>query len=225
MARLPFGDGQVTGEPVRPSVAALNNPAAFTLLETVDHAQIPQWVAPHIYTWRTIPLVYWALNVAIAILVWETGRRSGLAWPDAASTFFLGVGVGFIVLLPIHEHLHALAYRWQGATRVEVRYLWRQLTALCVAPGEVLSGRAFLPVCLTPLLVINTVLFVVWWIAPSGQLALALSGALLLHTGAASGDVAFVQYVASHGTTGIFTYDDEVAAKTYFYRRTTDGNL
>lgn len=201
------------------SIAELHNPEAFELVDTVSHDAIAQWVKPHIFVWRTIPVVYWVLNLAGGILVWESWERTSLSAMDGFSIFSLGVTVGFLLLLPVHEQLHAWAYRRQGAQRVEVRYLWKQMTALCVAPGEVLSGRAFAPVCVTPLIVINTVLLGVWLLLPHGALALAVAGALLLHTGAASGDIAFLQYVVSQGRDEVFTYDDADAPVTYFFKR------
>jgi Putative zincin peptidase len=192
---------------------------AFSLVETVSRTSIGPWVQPHIFVWRTIPVLYWMLNLAAGILIWETWSGTALTAIDGFSMFSLGATVGFLVLLPVHEHVHAWAYRRQGAQRVEVRYLWKQMTALCVAPGEVLSGRAFAPVCLAPIVVINTVLLGTWLLLPDGALALAVAGALLMHTAAASGDIAFLQYVFSQGLDDVFTYDDADAPVTYFFRR------
>jgi len=44
-----------------------------------------------------------------------------------------------------------------------------------------------------------------------------LAGALLLHTGACSGDFALLNLVWAHRATGVFTYDDMVAKRSFFF--------
>lgn len=201
-----------------PSLPDLADRTRFEPVETVDHAHIAAWVRPHLYQWRWIPVTYWALNAAIAVMVVETWSRAQLPVLDGVSTACLGMVVGFAGLLPIHEQVHAWMYRRQGARDVTVTYQWRRFTALCLAPGEVLDGRRFLKVCLAPLVVISAGLVLVWVWLPAGRLELAAAGALLLHTGAASGDVAFAAFTWAHGPDRVWTWDDPDAPVTHFVR-------
>jgi hypothetical protein len=86
------------------------------------------------------------------------GERLRLPFWDAFPTVCAGMTFGALLLLPIHEHLHAVGYRLVGAKNTRVRYNLSCVTAQCEAPGEVVGGTLFVVVCLMPLLVLNPVL-------------------------------------------------------------------
>ncbi|MFM6127277.1 MAG: DUF3267 domain-containing protein [Sphaerospermopsis kisseleviana] len=129
--------------------------------------------------------------------------------------------LGYALLLPLHEWLHALAYRLLGFSRVSVVYRWRTLTAFCVADKAVLASKQFWFVCLAPSIPINAILVLAIGFT-AGVPRLLLSGALLLHLAAASGDVALLNVLWLHRRTPLFTYDD-VEAKTSRFVLWPDG--
>ncbi len=104
-----------------------------------------------------------------------------------------------------------------GATDVRVHYELRRVTAHCVANNHVLSGKQFAIVALAPFIVINTLLAILICFFPPGKLLLLLTGALLAHLGACSGDIAFVQYSWRNRFRTLYTYDDASMPRTYFY--------
>jgi hypothetical protein len=193
------------------------DPQSHQLLDQIDHGKVVEFVQPHLFTWSWITVLYWAANAGALALLFATWKRSGLLAMDGFATGCLGMALGYGFLLPIHEHLHRWAYRLVGATGAQVRYDWRHLTAVCVAPGAMLKAGQFVWVCLAPLMVLNPVLAILAMFT-SGRTAVLMAGALLLHTGAASGDIAFVNYVWTHRGEGLVTCDDPLLPVTRFYR-------
>src|SRR5262245_59269351 len=87
---------------------------------------------------------YWLLNLAALSWLVVSWRRSGAGLLVAFSAMSLGMVLGYLLLVPVHEALHALAYRVVGAHGVRVRYAWRRLTAQCVADHAVVGDAKFL---------------------------------------------------------------------------------
>lgn len=200
-----------------PSVAELSDTTRYRLAATIEHENLHAWLKPYLFARSPVIVSYWVLNLGALLLVAYFWRL--LRWPfaDAFATMSLGMVAGYLLLVPIHEHVHAFAYRITGAPSVYVRYSFRTLSAFCTAPGHVVAARDFVKVCLAPFAVLNPILLLLCLTLPSPAAALAASGALLLHIGACSGDIALLQFLWRHRHDRMFTYDDNQAGKSYFY--------
>jgi len=201
------------------TVTELKQSDQFELIGTVDHDAIHAWVRPYLFSISPVTIAYWTLNCCVigwVVLAWS-GVNKGII--DTFSILALGMCSGWILLLPVHEYVHAIAYRATGASDARVVYTLRRLTALCIAPGHVVSGRQFAFVALAPFVVLNSALAIAAFAALPGVFTMVLLGALLIHVGACSGDIAFVQYVWLHRSDELYTYDDSRTPQTYFYRR------
>jgi hypothetical protein len=203
----------------KPSISDLEDGDEFEVVDIIEHETVHEWLKQHLFAPGWVTAGYWALNLLCVGVIANAWRRANLPPMEAFPTVCLGMTLGFGFLLPIHEHAHAIAYKAVGATGVRVRYHLRRLSAACVAPASVLTSPEFAFVCLAPLITISPALAVATFMVPVGKLRLMLSGALLLHVGACSGDVAFVHYLWSHRHSGLLTVDDPTRPLTFFYRR------
>lgn len=159
---------------------------------------------------------YWTLQGAtFGLLAW-LWLHAGITFMNGFPTVSLGMAAGWVLLLPIHEHIHAALYRSVGAKRVQVHYRPRRLMAYCLADRQVVSGRDFLKVCLGPFLILNTLLLAATLLVPTGSWQLALGGALLLHVAATSGDIALANALWMWRGRRVWTYDDAAQGMSYF---------
>jgi len=202
----------------KPSIAQLHDPQLYEVIADVGHDEVVRFIQPHLKRLSWITAAYWCLNAAVLAGIVFRWLQSGLRIMDAFPITCLGMVAGYLVLLPIHEHVHAVAYRMIGAAETQVRYNLRRLTGFCEAPWAIVSGGEFVRVCLAPLAVLNPILAILaFWPSP-GKLALFLAGGLLLHTGACSGDIALVNFVWHHRGRALFTYDDPERKRGCFFR-------
>jgi hypothetical protein len=205
----------------RPTVSELEKDKGFELIAEIPHNAVHTWVQRYLFSPNWIIAAYWTVNLIALLILLAVWRASGIGLMDAFAIASLGMVCGYLVLLPVHEHCHGIAYRATGASNVRVCYDGRRLTAFCVAPGHVLSSAESLTVCLAPAVLLNPTLAVLTLLAPPGKTALIFAGALLLHIGACSGDIAFVSYLWTHRGQPLFTFDDALQPRTMFYRKKT----
>jgi hypothetical protein len=206
-----------TTEPsrMRPTPEDLADTSRYVLLDEVAHENLVPAVQAHLKRSSPIKAAYILMNVVVLGAIAFLWVKTGTPFFTELPTLCLGMCLGYLLLLPVHEGIHALTYRWLGAKGTRIVYTLRNLTAYCVADRFVVDGREFAWVCLMPFLVLNTILLVV--IAAVGGFQPLLWGMLLLHVGACSGDFAFVNLAWAHRNDGLLTYDDVSGKRTLFY--------
>lgn len=131
--------------------------------------------------------------------------------------FVLSLVALVIVILPLHEGLHALAYRLIGAR--DIRWDWspRMMAVWVIAHEFVASTRGFLFVALAPFVVLNALLIAAALLFPDS--AVFLLFLLLVHLHGCAGDWSLMNFVWLNRERGFATYDDAVAGKSYFFGR------
>ena len=154
-----------------------------------------------------------ATFVAILIAAWMTGRSFLAALGDFALAFL----ALFLVILPLHELLHALAYRLVGARDIRWDYSLRMAAVWVIAHRFVATTRPFIIVALAPFVVLNAALIVGAIAFP--RLAVFLLWLLLWHLHGAIGDWSLLNFIWLHRERGFWTYDDAATGRSYFYGR------
>jgi hypothetical protein len=125
---------------------------------------------------------------------------------------------GLLLLMPIHEAIHALVFKALGAPDVGFGYSLKSLIIYAYAQRFVMTLRENAVVAAMPFLVITTGLVLAWMVWPS--LGLIWGIILLFHSLACLGDYVLVQYAVKNRHRIVFTYDDLDERKSYFYERT-----
>jgi hypothetical protein len=199
----------------RLGVEDLSSNDRYALIETVEHAKLVEAVQAHAKRPSSVKTMYMCINGIVIAALAGTWLASGISFLEGFPNLCLGMGLGYLVLMPIHELIHAWTYRRFGARETRVVYNWRNLTAYCTADRFVVNGREFVWICLMPFVVLNSLILAV--IFAVGGFVPLLWGMLLLHVSACSGDAAFVNLAWAHRETGLWTYDDSASASTYFY--------
>lgn len=201
---------------MRPTPEELSDAGRYEKLLEFTHDDLVPVVQANLKRPGPVKAVYLVANAAVVAAIAFLWVRSGRPFFDTVPTLCLGMCLGYVLLLPVHEALHALAYRRFGAAGTRVVYTPRNLSAYCVADRFVAGGGEFVWVCLAPFLVLNSALLAM--IALAGGFRPLLWGMLLLHVGACSGDFAFVSLAWAHRRDGLWTYDDVAGRRTFFYR-------
>ncbi|HUP45428.1 MAG TPA: DUF3267 domain-containing protein [Thermoanaerobaculia bacterium] len=190
--------------------------ADYELLDQLRYDDLLSFAARYFFertSWVT--RLHHALSLAALAAVIATAVMRDISFLRALQQFALGFVFMFVVALPLHEALHALAYRLTGAREIRWKILWRYLAAYVVAERFVAGRATFFFVALVPFVVITplTIAFAIVW----PRWSVFWLTLLLWHTAGVSGDWALLNYYWLHRDREIYTYDE--GGSSYFYAR------
>jgi hypothetical protein len=121
-----------------------------------------------------------------------------------------------ILLIPIHELLHALVYKVAGAPSLKFGFKPEKFLFYVSADNYVIEKKWFLPVAFTPFLIISGILILLNLLS-SYPLAWSFAVCLFVHTTMCIGDFALAGFFTQFTGKEVYTYDDVENSKTYFY--------
>ncbi len=189
----------------------------YELLATVRHEDLIPFVLGYFFR-RTswITGLHHALSLAALASIVTVAVARDIAFLRALAHFGLGTLVMLVLVVPLHEALHALAYWLCGARDIRFAIVWRMMAAYVAADRFVAGRRAFVFVALTPFVGISTGTLVL--VVADPKRAVVWLTLLLWHTAGVSGDWALLNYYWLNRRREIFTFDED--GVSYFYART-----
>ncbi len=189
----------------------------FELLEELKHSDLIPFVQRELAApsfWGRFYGAFTILGLAFLVCLIPFGS---LSWHQGL--YRIGAGMGFsFLLIPLHEGLHGLAYRWVGARRVSYDAHWKKFYFMAIADRFVANAPEFRKVALAPFLLISISagLGAVW--APVSW-AYSLAGLVVAHASMCSGDFALLAYFERRSDRELLTWDDRENKISYFYGR------
>jgi Putative zincin peptidase len=191
----------------------------FILLDSLDHQQLIPFVQKYIKKNTTISWSYTIINIfffsSIVYWIWSCIYIENIKFLDCFS--YLSFGIFFVFLLiPIHEYIHVLAYKSQGAQQTSYDVNWKKFYFMALAHQFIADKTEFHIVALAPFVVITTILGLLLLLV-NGLWHFTILGTLLMHTAACSGDFGILSYFYFHKEKDLVTYDDIENKISYFY--------
>lgn len=193
----------------------------YELLDELNHQELIPFIQKYMKKVTKFSIFYFSINFTLFGL---TGYffAKGLSIEDYSfgqlfTYFSYGLAIA-IALLPIHEYIHVLAYKSQGAINTSYDSNWKKFYFMALADKFVANKKEFTIVALSPFLIITTVLVALLFFV-NFNWTMTLIGALLAHSSMCSGDFALMSYFDFHKDKKIVTYDDVENKISYFYRR------
>ena len=129
--------------------------------------------------------------------------------------FSYGLAIAF-ALLPLHEYIHVLAYKSQGATNTSYAANLKKFYFMALADKFVANKKEFEVVALAPFIIITTTLIILLFVVSSSW-TLTVASILLAHTAMSSGDFGLLSYFEFNKDKNPVTYDDIENKISYFY--------
>jgi len=131
----------------------------FVLTDKLEHQDLIPFVRQYLNKRTTFSFLYYGLNIilfAIILVFLISGRETyslGLRFS------YLSIGLAFALLLtPIHEYIHVLAYKSVGAKNTSYAANFKKFYFMALADKFVANKRDFRIVALAPFTVISLVL-------------------------------------------------------------------
>ena len=201
-------------------IADLDNKDRFTKLLTLQYDEIIPFVRDIFDRRGRITRIFWWLNIALLFSLIVLGYWDVSSKQNNLGTILifsvLGLTLGLIIVVPLHEWIHGVAYKLVGAPKVTYGGNWRKFYFYAVADKFVVPTKSFLFVALAPFLVISGLALVGYFNSgPNAQWFYL--GTLLMHTTACSGDFAMISFYDLNREKEIYTVDDVENKVSYFY--------
>ena len=205
----------------KPEISELQSHKKYQIIEKFSHDEVIAITRKYLFRVDLPTIIYLFVNICATLFGIYNIFKSDSPLADKLSFFGVGFLFAFLFLLLVHEYIHYFAYKMLGAKNVRVQYKWRQITAFCIADRFVVSGKNFVFVALAPFFVINSIILLICF-SSSANVQIFLSGALILHIGATSGDVGLTNLVWLLRGSQTWTFDDEAAQISYFFKENKD---
>ncbi len=207
---------------MKPSIDELFDDDQYIKLAELPYAEIIPFVQHELAQRNGIIRSYIWLNILILLAMLAFGTQqvwSGhIRFFQLMSNVFIGFGITFTILVPVHEAIHGIAYKLLGAPSVAFGGNVRQFYFYAVADRFVVEQKGFRFLALAPFAVISALMMIGILLTPL-PIQWILWGILLLHTGACAGDFGMLGFYYRHSGGEIFTFDDVNNKIAYFFQK------
>jgi len=195
--------------------------SSYVLEEVLEHDQMIAFLKTHgkqagvwLWRYRILNLLFFLLLTVLSSYYLAAGKLSG-------DQLFQSVSLGFaatFLCIPLHEYLHVLAYRSQGAKNTSYGVDWKHLVFMALADEFVAGYKEFRVIALTPFFCISLLAIVGALVSPVPY-SIGFLTALLIHSSFCYGDFGLLNYMKNQGQEDVVTFDRVGEKKTYFYKR------
>ena len=203
---------------IRPDELADNE---YVQLDVLRHEELVPFIQTYMKKLTKYSIIYYISNILVFGLVGylfiQNFNLPDYSFGERFTHFSYGLAIAF-VLLPLHEYIHVLAYKSQGATNTSYDANLKKFYFMALADKFVASKREFEVVALAPFIIITTTLTILLFVVSSAW-TLTVASILLAHTAMCSGDFGLLSYFEFNKDKNPVTYDDIENKISYFYGR------
>lgn len=202
-----------------PDVETLRSNSSYKLVYELGFDDMVPFVLSQIKKKGFFSWLYLIANVLMLVIILlvliTTFFDHSPGWKNLLLQAVLGVFAGSILVIPIHELIHGLAYRILGSGKIIFGADLKQLIFFVTANQYVVSGRQVYLLALSPFVSIN-LLTIVATLILFPQWTLCAGFFLLSHNIMCIGDFAISNYV-SRAEGKIYNFDEPEKKMSYFF--------
>lgn len=196
----------------------------YVLIDKLGHKELVPFIKTYMNKRTKYSVLYYMSNVLLFGLVGyffvQGINLPKYSFGERFTQFSYGLAMA-LVLLPIHEYIHVLAYKSQGATHTSYDANLKKFYFMALADKFVANKKEFEIVALAPFITISSTLIMCLLLANTNW-SLTISSMLLAHTAMCSGDFGLLSYFEFNKDRQTVTYDDVENKISYFYGRKED---
>lgn len=204
--------------PLQPDTLKENG---YILLDELEHKELLPFIQKYMKEKTFFVAFYYFCNVfflgLVGFLFTYGYEEVEYSFANRLSHFSYGVLIA-LALIPIHEYIHVLAYKSQGAQNTSYDVNWKKFYFMALAHEFVANKKQFTIVALAPFTVI-TVSFIIAFVFANTNWAMTFAATLLAHTAMCGGDFGLLSYFEFHKDKTIVTFDNIYEKKSYFYEK------
>lgn len=201
-------------------VEDLNDQTKYRHLLTISYNDLLDFVLDHIRRHTLVTFIFWGfccITLGISIFV-----RISIAGVYPINRTIIHSVLGLIILplliIPVHELLHAITYYISGARTIRAGMDIKQYMFYVTAHRYVTGPVKLRIVALSPLIVISLTTIALIITQP-GVWKWSLSLFLFAHTTMCAGDIALLNFYHINRTKTILTWDDADKKESWYYEK------
>lgn len=197
----------------------------YVLIDKLEHQELVPFIRTYMKKRTRYSIFYYAANMVIfglAGYLFITGfKEPGFSLGSRFTHFCYGLAMAF-ALVPLHEYIHVLAYKSQGAIYTSYDANLKKFYFMALADKFVANKKEFAIVALAPFVLITTVFSILVFFV-NANWSLTMVGVLLAHTAMCAGDFGLLSFFEFHKHREAVTYDDVENKISYFYGKSTES--
>jgi hypothetical protein len=206
-----------------PDVEFIKTSGRFRLVRELKFSEILSFVLEYIRKPNVFTFFYLAINILFLILfVVQIGYgflENGFSY-NTFKTFFPGLlwgtMVGSLLIIPIHEGIHALAFLIIGAKKIRFGADLKQMIFYATAENFAAGRKGFTFVAIAPFAFINLI-SLPFLLTEEADTRIFITIMLLLHNIMCIGDFAMMSFFREHKDLEMFTFDEIESRTAYFF--------
>lgn len=199
-------------------VEDFDDQSRFRQIQAIQYSDLVGFVLDYLRRKTWLMVLFWSLCI-IFISIALTVRMNIAGYFPFRNILFhslLGFIIFPILLIPVHEFMHVLAFWLTGAKRIRAGADLKQYIFYVTAHRHVIKAGQFKFVALVPFLIISFSLIALIIYLP-GLWKWSLSILLFVHTTMCAGDFALLNFYFINRHRKIYTWDDADEKIAYFY--------
>jgi len=209
----------------RISIQQLKESEDFKLVKELRFNDILSFVLENIRLKNSVSIAFYSIVFLFLILffaqiatIFNQNGVSLATFKLLGKSFWWGLISGSLLIIPIHEGLHALGFIIVGAKKIKFGADLKQFIVYAAAENFVAGRRAFYIIALAPIVVIN-LLCIPFFILGSPETKFFLIVMLLLHNIMCIGDFGMLSFFARHKEKEMYTFDEVGEKVSWFYEK------
>ncbi|MEQ8238389.1 MAG: DUF3267 domain-containing protein [Cyclobacteriaceae bacterium] len=196
----------------------------YVQIEEMEHHDIAPFLQKYMKKRTIYSVFYYTSNlVLLGFLGYyfaEGYGSSDYSFAARFAHFSYGLPIA-VALIPLHEYIHVLAYKSQGAKQTSYDANLKKFYFMALADKFVANKKEFEVVALSPFIVISAALIgLLFMVNPDW--VLTVLAVLFAHTAMCSGDFGLLSYFEFNKEKQVVTYDDIENKVSYFYGRISE---
>lgn len=199
----------------------------YILLDKLEHKELVPFISIYIKKRNQYSIFYYLINFIffglVGYLLVEGYSLPNYSLADRFTHLSYELAIAF-ALLPLHEYIHVLAYKSQGATNTSYDANHKKFYFMALADKFVANKKEFEIVALSPFIVITTALTIILFMV-STKWILTVASVILAHTAMCSGDFGLLSYFEFNKNKQVVTYDDIENRISYFYGKSDETKI
>ncbi|WP_247233496.1 DUF3267 domain-containing protein [Telluribacter sp. SYSU D00476] len=214
---------------IKPSIQDLYESDRYRLVESFSIDEMAEFLAREAHTSRLsrtqsrrskgygLVLILMASIGVGGVIGWLVGTmlKAGEFIMSPLWQVALAFVLFFAVVLPVHEAIHALVFKYLGARKVGFGHSLKSLMVYSYAQRFVMTLRENALVAAMPFIVISSLLIILLAAVPGLRILWFLL--LILHSVGCLGDFMLIRYSYRNQDRLMYTYDDLDERRTYFF--------